>query len=174
MDRLLNADEADLWRRVIERVRPMAPRRSIAKPAVPAAVSAPVRPVSVAAPLVAPAAKRAIVGATLDGSWDRQLKRGTVAPELTVDLHGHTLDGAYARVDAALEQASRSGARVLLLVTGKARERGAAPGGGRGAIRAVVTDWLAASRYAGRIAAVRAAHPRHGGAGALYVILRKA
>jgi len=36
-----------------------------------------------------------------------------------------------------------------------------------------VGDWLAASRHAADIAAVRGAHPRHGGAGALYIILRR-
>jgi DNA-nicking Smr family endonuclease len=59
---------------------------------------------------------------------------------------------------------------VLLLVTGKPRE----PGSDRGAIRAAVGDWLAASRHADHIAAVRGAHPRHGGAGALYIVLRRA
>ena len=43
----------------------------------------------------------------------------------------------------------------------------------RGAIRAAVGDWLHASRHAGSIAAVRGAHPRHGGAGALYIVLRR-
>jgi DNA-nicking Smr family endonuclease len=36
-----------------------------------------------------------------------------------------------------------------------------------------VGDWLAASRHAGDIAAVRNAHPRHGGGGALYIVLRR-
>jgi DNA-nicking Smr family endonuclease len=44
----------------------------------------------------------------------------------------------------------------------------------RGAIRAKLLDWLAASPHAGRIAAVRAAQPRHGGDGAVYIVLRKA
>ena len=34
-------------------------------------------------------------------------------------------------------------------------------------------DWLAAGPHASRIAAIRPAHPRHGGAGAVYVILRR-
>ncbi|MES2754027.1 MAG: Smr/MutS family protein [Pseudomonadota bacterium] len=105
----------------------------------------------------------------MDGTWDRSFAKGAVAPDRIVDLHGDTLARAYERIDAALETAVRDGERVLLLVTGKARE-GA---GGRGAIRAAVGDWLAASRHARAIAAVRAAHPRHGGAGALYVVLRK-
>jgi DNA-nicking Smr family endonuclease len=106
---------------------------------------------------------------TLDGSWDRRLSRGLVQPDLAVDLHGHTLDTAYRTLDAGLEQAIARSARVLLLVTGKPR----APGSGRGAIRAAVGDWLGASRHSSDIAAVRGAHLRHGGAGALYIILKR-
>ncbi len=106
---------------------------------------------------------------TLDGSWDRRLSRGLVQPDLAVDLHGHTLDSAYRTLDQGLEQAIARSARVLLLVTGKPRD----PSSGRGAIRAAVGDWIADSRHADRIAAVRGAHPRHGGTGALYIVLRR-
>jgi DNA-nicking Smr family endonuclease len=91
---------------------------------------------------------------------------------VTVDLHGHDLGSAYSLLDSRLEQAIAMGARLLLLITGKpptSRDRPVR----RGAIRAAVGDWLAASRHASDIAAVRAAHPRHGGAGALYIILRR-
>ncbi len=43
----------------------------------------------------------------------------------------------------------------------------------RGRIRAAVHDWLAVSRHAARIAAVRNAHRRHGGGGSLYLVLRR-
>ena len=66
------------------------------------------------------------------------------------------------------------GARVVLLVTGKARPVDAADRGrARGAIRAKVKDWIAASEHAADIAAIRGAHRKHGGAGALYLVLRK-
>ena len=66
------------------------------------------------------------------------------------------------------------GARVVLVITGLPRPTEAADRGERrGAIRAKVLDWLAAGPHAGRIAAVRGAHRKHGGAGALYVILRR-
>ena len=74
--------------------------------------------------------------------------------------------------DGALEQAVHHNLRVILLVTGKARGHDRASGEGRGAIASVVRDWLAASRHASHIAAVRGAHPRHGGSGALYIILK--
>jgi DNA-nicking Smr family endonuclease len=59
----------------------------------------------------------------------------------------------------------------VLLVTG--HERPADPPIQRGKIRAAVNDWLSASRHASEIAAVRAAHRRHGGGGSLYIILRR-
>jgi DNA-nicking Smr family endonuclease len=111
-------------------------------------------------------------GNSLDGSWDRRLSRGLVQPDAHLDLHGQNLATAYALLDDRLEQAIDTGARVLLLVTGKPPTDDRRPVG-RGAIRAAVGDWLAASRHAGRIAAVRNAHPRHGGQGALYIVLRR-
>ena len=110
-------------------------------------------------------------GTTLDGTWDRRLSRGLVAPDFTLDLHGHNLATAYDLLDRRLELAIAADARLLLLITGKppGPERPVK----RGAIRGAIGDWLAASRHAGNIAAVRNAHPRHGGAGALYIVLRR-
>ncbi len=110
-------------------------------------------------------------GRTLDGSWDRKLERGAVIPDRTIDLHGHTLSSAYNRLDRALDEAVASDARILLLITGHA-PRGDGPVK-RGKIRAAIGDWLAGSRHAHHIAAVRNAHPKHGGRGALYIVLRR-
>jgi DNA-nicking Smr family endonuclease len=59
----------------------------------------------------------------------------------------------------------------VLLITG--HHRPGEPPLQRGRIRAAVHDWLAASRHAADIAAVRPAHRRHGGGGSLYLILRR-
>lgn len=110
----------------------------------------------------------------LDSHWERRMKGGRIEPDLTLDLHGHTLDTAYDRIMTALDQARSMGARVVLVVAG--RERPVDPAdrmAKRGAIRAKLLDWLAASRHAGAITAVRRAHIRHGGEGALYLILRR-
>jgi DNA-nicking Smr family endonuclease len=109
--------------------------------------------------------------ATLDGGWDRRLRTGRVEPDRTLDLHGHSLDRAWVEIDRALERSIAAGDRVLLLITG--HERKGEPPLERGRIRAAVHDWLAASRHASRIAAVRGAHRRHGGGGSLYIILRR-
>ncbi len=110
----------------------------------------------------------------LDSTWDRKLRAATLDPDFTLDLHGLTLDRAHARLDHGLTQAKAMGARLVLLVTGKPRPvEHADRGERRGAIRAKVLDWLAAGPHGGDIAAVRNAHRRHGGEGALYIVLRR-
>jgi len=173
--RRLNPDEAKLWAKVVESVRPLdgvAMPEAISSPAEAGAQEAPPPgPGLRRGAAVPPPPARKAPGETLDGSWDRRLARGLVSPDAMLDLHGHNLATAYDLLDRRLEQAIQAGARLLLLITGKppGPERPAK----RGAIRAAVGDWLQASRHSGRIAAVRNAHPRHGGAGALYIVLRR-
>jgi DNA-nicking Smr family endonuclease len=172
--RPLSPDEQALWRKVVDSVKPLhgaAPDSAPAAPAPAAAPEAPrVRRSPASLPPPPPSAARG-PGTTLDGGWDRRLSRGLVQPDFVLDLHGHDLATAWELLDRRLEQAIDSGARLLLLVTGK--PPGPARPVVRGRIRAAVGDWLAASRHAGAIAAVRGAHRRHGGSGALYIILRR-
>lgn len=182
MARRLGEQEKALWGRVIATVEPLhkmkltvevkappvvaRPVRVAAKAGKPAVVSPPVRP-------AVPPAQPNKVPHNLDGHWDRRIDKGGIIPDVSIDLHGSALSGAYARLDGALEQAIIQKMKVVLLVTGKARAHDRASGQGRGAIASVVRDWLGSSRHAGSIAAVRGAHPSHGGAGALYIILKR-
>ena len=126
-----------------------------------------------AKPVVARPTAKPITANTLDGGWDKRLTRGVVSPDSSIDLHGHTLASAHALLDVGLGRAIARGDRVLLLVTGKPPRPESERPHARGAIRSAVTDWLAGSRHADSIAAVRGAHPRHGGQGALYIVLRR-
>lgn len=163
-----DAEGEALWARVAATVRPLGERRRPLPPMPPPL------PPRVAAPDPATRPSRPQPpGETLDGGWDRRLRRGAVAPERTIDLHGHTLATAQAALDHALDRAIADDVRTLLVVTGKPPRERAGEERRRGLIRASIGDWLAHSRHAGRIAAVRNAHPRHGGAGALYLILRR-
>ena len=182
-DRPLTAGEKALWQKFIETVKPLDHKRVSRVNALPVAkrlseVNAPITAQTFggdpgkAIPLREQVAVPQKHG--LDGQWDRRLAKGVVQPDVTIDLHGYTLSSAHGRLDSALELSIAAGHRAILLITGKARsadERHRE--GGRGAIRAAISDWLAASRHSTRIAAVRRAHPRHGGAGALYIILRR-
>ncbi|MCY7397717.1 MAG: Smr/MutS family protein [Sphingomonas bacterium] len=177
--RTLSADEAALWARVAATIRPLS-RELVAEPVAPALATAPAatapkaprgRVPALRNPVAAPVARASLQTATLDGSWDKGLRSGTISPDRTLDLHGHHLDGAWSAIDHTLERAIAAGDRVVLLITG--HERRGEPPVVRGRIRAAVHDWLASSRHAGQIAAVRAAHRRHGGGGSLYIILRR-
>lgn len=188
MARRLAPEENALWKKVAATVKPLAKAKAPLAPVAPPTVSPPKpTPRRVAAPAAAPlpAAKlppprRTHQAATLDGHWDRRLRKGLVRPDLSIDLHGHTLASAQALLDDAIGRGLLRGARVLLVVAGRLR-----PGADRlpqmhgdprprGAIRASLPDWLAYSPYADQIVALRPAHISHGGAGAVYVILRRA
>lgn len=181
MRRSLSPDEAGLWARVMASVRPLraTPVRQVATEPLPKAIPGTARLRVAPAPsfVKVPAAKpeRATRSAnTLDGGWDKRIARGLINPDMTIDLHGHTLSSAHALLDEGIARAIRGGCRIILLVTGKPPRPESERPHARGAIRAAVGDWLGASRHADAIAAVRGAHPRHGGAGALYIVLRRA
>ena len=147
---------------------PIAPADTVVAKSKPATLS---RVPAAASPVAKPKPQKP--GVTLDGGWDRRISRGLVSPDSSIDLHGHTLASAHAMLDYGLERAVARGDRVLLLVTGKPPRPESERPHARGAIRSAVGDWIASSRHAGNIAAVRGAHPRHGGMGALYIILRR-
>jgi DNA-nicking Smr family endonuclease len=189
VSRRLDPDEVALWQRVTATVKPLPGRslRSTGKPvsatadppspeaAVPRMQRGRVPPLRVQAST--PLTQQKPLADTLDGGWDRRLRRGVTDPDWTVDLHGHTLDSAQRLLDRILDQSIAEGVRVLLVITGKPPRQNDRDWEGRprrGLIRASIGQWLETSRHAARIAAVRNAHPRHGGAGALYVILRRA
>jgi DNA-nicking Smr family endonuclease len=179
----LSAEEAALWARVAATVKPMhsqTPRKAAAVPVPDIAIAPP--PVAVRKvkgripppPPPPPASAPVPSGPGLDSHWERRLGRQSTSPDFTLDLHGCTLEQAHVRLDHGLVQAKAMGARLVLLVTGKPRPVAAADRGEkRGAIRAKILDWLAAGPHASDIAAVRPAQRRHGGEGALYLVLRK-
>ena len=187
----LSPEEAAAWARLAATVRPLKPPLPLAGGAGGGPVEDCAKPVDsptpnpsrkregdrrAAVPLRPPSVspRTGEERQTLDSTWDRKLVRGTVQPDFTLDLHGHTLEAAHARLDQGLTQAKAMGARVVLLITGKPRPAEAADRGERrGAIRAKVLDWLAAGPHGSDIAAVRTAHRRHGGEGALYLVLRR-
>ncbi|MCB2080748.1 MAG: Smr/MutS family protein [Novosphingobium sp.] len=184
--RRLSDDEAALWARVARTVEPLPGRHipviadrpvSHAPLAKPRKKSPPKPPPQTRQlPPTASAQPQRPIGAHgLDAGWDRKLGRGIVQPDFTLDLHGCTLEAAHSRLDHGLMQAIAQGARVVLLITGKLRPSDDHAGRSerRGAIRSKFMDWLEAGPHAGRIAAVRPAHPRHGGAGAIYIVLKR-
>lgn len=175
--RRLSPEEAALWRRVTGGVTPLWPQPELStKNTLPLRRQGPLRESGAnATHKPSPPRGRRDASNTLDAGWDKRISTGRVEPDFAIDLHGETLASAHAKLNHRLGAAIRSGARVVLLVTGRpARDNPRMPPTSRGVIRASVQDWLAASSHSAQIAAIRNAHQRHGGAGALYLILKRA
>lgn len=165
--------DAALWARVAATVRPLGGKVTTTDAARLPRVR--VRQQSVEPPAISrERAAAAPEAASLDGGWDRRVRKGDVEPGRAIDLHGFTQDAAYTELAGAIERAWCDGVRTLLVITGKPRND--CGGGGerpRGVIAANFPRWLAAPALRPFVAAVRPAHQRHGGGGAWYVILRR-
>lgn len=116
----------------------------------------------------------------IDGNTAERMRKGTAEPDARIDLHGMTERVAHRALLVFLRNAQRNGARLILVITGKgARLDDGAPFDmdadrrARGVLKTAVPRWLSEPDFASLIADHRASHRRHGGAGALYVYLRK-
>lgn len=105
----------------------------------------------------------------LDPRLVRKLRRGEFAHKAHVDLHGLTADEARAAVERFLLDAYRLGHRCVLIVHGRGRNsKDQIP-----VLKERLKTWLARGRIARVVLAFATARPCDGGAGALYVLLRR-
>jgi DNA-nicking Smr family endonuclease len=178
--RLTDADQA-LWHNVTRSIVPLKRRRvrrepsegarpaankqsnKQSKPALPSsshAHAAPARPAAKAPPPLMP----------IDRKLKQRLARGQVEIDARLDLHGRTLSEAHVALLRFLHRAQSEGARVVLVITGKGMSE---TDRGRGVLRRQVPLWLALPELRNHVLGVEEAHVAHGGAGALYVRLRR-
>jgi DNA-nicking Smr family endonuclease len=109
----------------------------------------------------------AIVG--LDPRLVRRLRRGDFAWQAHLDLHGMTTAAAHPAVEQFLESAVRAGHRCVLIVHGRGHNsKDQTP-----VLKERLKVWLARGRAARIVLAFTTARPCDGGAGALYVLLRR-
>lgn len=128
---------------------------------------------------LAPSSRQNVPG--LDRSSAEKLRKGRLEIEGRVDLHGHTRKEAHSRLRSFLGSAHRQGKRCVLVITGKGsseRKTDDAPfmsgsSSGKGILREEVPNWLAQSDLRRLVLDYRPAQPKHGGDGALYVLLRR-
>lgn len=153
-----------------------APASQAVKPVAPLTKSPPIS-VRRAAPEV-----DRLSGSTpgLDRRTAERLRRGKVAPDARLDLHGLTADRAHRALISFIQRSHASGARCVLVITGKGgRPRDPEPGvwrepePGAGVLKTNTPIWLRQAPLAGLVVGVYPAHISHGGGGALYVYLRK-
>ena len=163
-------EERDLFRTAVREARPL--RRPSAppspKPAPPVATTPKPTPTRKAASAPATAPPETPPAAGLDRRLGERLRRGQLPIEAALDLHGMTQEEAHQALDRFVTDAHEGGRRVLLVVTGKGLGRA-----GGGVLRAAVPRWLEGGPCRSKVLAHAPARPKHGGDGALYLLLRR-
>jgi DNA-nicking Smr family endonuclease len=99
-----------------------------------------------------------------------QLSRGRKEIEARLDLHGMTQTRAHRALSGFLHRAHGEGLTFVLVITGKGRIGADSE---RGVLRRQVPQWLSGPEFRGLVVGFEEAHIGHGGAGALYVRIRR-
>jgi DNA-nicking Smr family endonuclease len=161
--RALSEEERALWRSFAADIVPLRGGAAASPPPPPAP-----RPTE-AAKAVARAASSGREISTPPPEPDRKtkraLRRGALAFERKIDLHGLTQAEAHRVLEAAV---TGGRARRLLVVTGRGRAK--AEGG---VLRRMLPRWLAEPGLARHVVSLGVAAPGHGGDGAFYLLLRR-
>jgi DNA-nicking Smr family endonuclease len=99
----------------------------------------------------------------LDRRTRGRVARGRAEIDGRLDLHGLTLERARGRLAVFLASSQARGAALVLVITGKS-----------GVLRREVPHWLALPELRALVIGFEEAASAHGGAGALYVRIRRA
>ena len=172
----MDDDDAAVWERLTRGVKSYEPELPPSRPAK----SPKAKPKQRRRTKVTPCAQPQSVGkresqpidlrsgekAGIDGATRRRLAQGQIPIEARLDLHGLTAAQAERRLARFVDQASRTGVRCVLVITGKGSE-------GKGVLRRLVPLWLKTPPLSGQILAISQARQADGGGGALYVMLRR-
>lgn len=184
--RSLSREELELWREVTRSVarlaRAPAKQASRSAPAHEARQEAPASPAPVrpALPGYTPAPNcrtAAPALAPLDRRLRKKLARGQAPVDDLLDLHGLRQDEAHVALRSFLAAAQSRDARMVLIVTGKglrSNDLNSWPGRSGGVLYHAVPHWLSSVEFRRIVAGFDEADTGHGGAGALYVRLRRA
>lgn len=105
----------------------------------------------------------------LDAKIFRKLKSGEFSVQGHLDLHGMNTDQARIAVIDFLRRSYMEGKRCVLLIPGRGRNSPL----GQGVLRQELTNWLTQAPLKRIVLAFTTALPRHGGSGAVYLLLRQ-
>jgi DNA-nicking Smr family endonuclease len=175
--RRLSEEEIALWAEVAKSV---ARRRGASLPAVVEAKPPPPSPKNAAPPASAPASatlrKTPALPplAPLERRLKRDLSRGRAAVDSAIDLHGMNQAQAHQALRGFLVHMQAQGAKLVIVVTGKGGKQASAVWADEpGVLRRLVPQWLREGDMRAVVLGFEEAGRAHGGAGALYVRLRR-
>jgi DNA-nicking Smr family endonuclease len=175
--RRLSEEEIALWAEVAKSV---ARRRGASLPAVVEAKPPPPSPKNAAPPASAPASatlrKTPALPplAPLERRLKRDLSRGRAAGDSAIDLHGMNQAQAHQALRGFLVHMQARGAKLVIVVTGKGGKQASPVWADEpGVLRRLVPQWLREADMRAVVVGFEEAGRAHGGAGALYVRLRR-
>jgi len=176
-DRTITADEAEIWNSATRALAPLKGKPRVAPTEAGTRAANPRgRQAGTAIPATGLYPASPTPPAELERRQARRIAAGKIAIAARLDLHGYHEGQARARLRTFLFAAHARGELTVLVITGKgARPAAGEPPGERqrGVLRRSVPVWLAEPDLSAIIAGFGEASARHGGAGALYVRLRK-
>lgn len=105
----------------------------------------------------------------LDPRLVSRLRRGDFSMQAHIDLHGMTQPDAKAALTEFILESVRKGRRAVLVVHG----RGLRSPGGRPVLKHATAQWLSHGTIGGYVLAFTTARMYDGGAGAVWVLLRR-
>ncbi|WP_320008410.1 Smr/MutS family protein [Maridesulfovibrio sp.] len=104
-----------------------------------------------------------------DSKVFQKLKAGTFSHESHIDLHGMNSEQAFDNLLFFIRESFLQGKRCVLAVTG----RGKNSPGGHSVLKREIQEWLTRDPFRRVVLAFCTAQPKDGGAGAIYILLRK-
>ena len=175
----LTPEEKVLWKAVAKTVAPLPGRvphpasdaEDETKAVVPPSDPKPIKARTPSRAALKPPAPPPL--APIEPRLARTLRRGGEV-DARLDLHGFRQDEAHSRLIRFLQDHQTRGSRVVLVITGKGRREADIPMfEERGVLKRLVPIWLAEPVLRNIVIGFSEAAQAHGGAGALYVRLRR-
>ena len=161
-----DGDPPDDWRRG---VRPLAKGKQVPPPPPPRSRPRPADDAPAVAFEVTLSGERLEGRAPgVDRATLRRLRRGEVAVESTLDLHGCDRAGARTALREHLLAAAGAGQRCALVIHGRGHRSADGP-----VLKEQLPRWLAEPPLDRWVMAFTTAAPADGGGGALYVLMRR-
>lgn len=164
----LTEEEKRIWQEAMRDVTPLENIPEFSEePARPAPKILKKSYVKTAAKLL-PATPKPATLSTIDTATQKRVSGGEYTPAAKLDLHGFTLERAYDVLNQFIASHYAKGSRCVLVITGKGGKSGQ-----KGILQQDVPHWLSHSNMSRMVAFHTTAQARHGGAGALYVLLKR-
>jgi len=177
----LTGEDRALWDEIAKSIRPLPGRRTkigsepealtvedqtskgAEKRKRPVVASPPIKRRDPPAPPLAP----------IDRKLRTKLSRGSAEIDAKLDLHGHTQAQAKSRLLRFLETAQTREHALVLVITGKGKRSDDSWSNEGGVLKRQVPLWLALPEFRALVIGFEEAGIRHGGAGALYIRVRR-